>query len=76
MMEHFAFPGNIDFAADDQSAFSCIIHRRLLCLLIVCETMSAIHSTQIPTGPSGKSGPPQKVDPFFRNLSGWTEPIH
>ena len=23
-----------------------------------------------------KSGPPQKVDPFFRNLSGWTEPIH
>ena len=26
-MEHFAFPGNIDFAADDQGAFSCIIHQ-------------------------------------------------
>ena len=24
----------------------------------------------------GKSGPPQKVDQFFRNVSGWTEPIH
>ena len=39
-------------------------------------TMGAIHSTKIPTGPTGKSGPPQKVDPFFRNFSGWTEPIH
>ena len=38
--------------------------------------MGAIHSTKIPTGPTGKSGPPQKVDPFFRNFSGWTEPIH
>ena len=36
----------------------------------------AIHSTKIPTGPTGKSGPPQKVDPFFRNFSGWTESIH
>ena len=36
----------------------------------------AIHSTKIPTGPIGKSGPPQKVDPFFGNFSGWTEPIH
>ena len=26
-MEHFAFPGNIDFTADDQGAFSCIIHQ-------------------------------------------------
>ena len=41
-MEHFAFPGNIDFAADDQGAFSCIIHERLLCLFIVCETMFTI----------------------------------
>ena len=40
--EHFAFPGNIDFAADDQGAFSCIIHERLLCLFIVCETMFTI----------------------------------
>ena len=37
---------------------------------------SAIHSTKVPTGPTGKSGPPQKVDPFFRNFSGWNEPIH
>ena len=36
----------------------------------------AIHSTKIPTGPTGKSGPPQKVDPFFRNFFGWTKPIH
>ena len=39
-------------------------------------TTGAIHSTKIPTGPTGKSGPPQKVDEFFRNFSGWTEPIH
>ena len=39
VMEHFAFPGNTDFAPDDQGAFSCIIHERLLCLFIVCETM-------------------------------------
>ena len=31
---------------------------------------------QIPTGPTGKSGPPKRVDQFFRNFSGWTEPIH
>ena len=36
----------------------------------------AIHSTKIQTGPTGKRGPPQKVDQFFRNFSGWTEPIH
>ena len=36
----------------------------------------AIHSTNIQTGPTGKRGPPQKVDLFFRNFSGWTEPIH
>ena len=38
--------------------------------------LGVIHSTKIPTGPTGKRGPPQKVDPFFRNFSGWTEPIH
>ena len=42
VMEHFAFPGSIDFAADDQGAFSCIIHERLLCLFIVCETMFTV----------------------------------
>ena len=36
----------------------------------------AIHPTKIPTGLTGKRGPPQKLDPFFRNFSGWTEPIH
>ena len=39
-------------------------------------TKGAIHSTKISTGPTGKRGPPQKVDQFFRNFSGWTEPIH
>ena len=38
----FAFPGNIDFAADDHGAFSRIIFERLLCLFIVCETMFTI----------------------------------
>ena len=28
------------------------------------------------TGPTEKSGPPRKVDQFFRNFSGWTKPIH
>ena len=36
--------------------------------------MGAIHSTKIQTGPMGKRRP--KVDQFFRNFSGWTEPIH
>ena len=44
------------------------------------EIRGAIHSTKVPTGPTGESGPPagppQKVDLFFRNFSGWTEPIH
>ena len=30
----------------------------------------------ISTGPTGKIGPTQKVDPSFRNFSGWTELIH
>jgi len=41
-MEHSAFPGNIDFAADDQGAFSCFIHEWLMCLFIVSETMFTI----------------------------------
>ena len=40
--EYFAFPGNIDFAVDDQGSFSCIIHERLLCLFIICQTMFTI----------------------------------
>ena len=41
-MELFAFPGNINFATDEQGAFSCTIHERLLCLFIVCDTMFTI----------------------------------
>ena len=38
--------------------------------------VGAIHSTKlIQTGPTGKSGLPQKVDQCFRNFFGWTEPI-
>ena len=44
-------------------------------VLITKPSLGAIDSTKTPTGPTGKSGPPQKVDPFFRNFSGWTEPI-
>ena len=44
--------------------------------LVFLKIMGAIHSTKIQTGPTGKRGPPQKVDPFFRNFSSWTEPIH
>ena len=40
------------------------------------KTIGAIHSTKIPTAPTGKSGPPQKVNQFFGNFSGWTEPTH
>ena len=46
VIEHFAFPGNIDFAADDQGSFSCNIHERLLWLFIVCETMFTIGETR------------------------------
>ena len=42
VMEQFLFPGNIDFAADDQGALSCCIHEGLMCLIIVCETMFTI----------------------------------
>ena len=44
--------------------------------ILVTLILGAIHSTKVPTGPTGKGGPPQNVDPFFRNFSGWTEPIH
>ena len=43
--------------------------------------LDAIHSTKIQTGPTGKRGPPQKVDLFFetfpvgpnRSIEFWTE---
>ena len=45
------------------------------------EKTGAIHSTKIQTGPTGKRGPPQKVDLFFetfpvgpnRSIEFWTE---
>ena len=43
---------------------------------VLIGSRGAIHSSKIPTGPTRKSGPPQKVDQFLRNFSGWTEPIH
>ena len=41
-MEHFVFPGNIDFTAVDQGAPSRCIHLGLMCLFIVCETIFTI----------------------------------
>ena len=32
---------------------------------IFAHSQGAIHSTKIPAGPTGKSGPPKKVDPFL-----------
>ena len=39
--------------------------------------MGAIHSTKIPTDPTEKSGPPQKVDQFFSKLFllDWTDKL-
>ena len=45
-LEYFAFPGYEDFAADDQAAFSCFIHERLMCLVIVCGIMFTIGESQ------------------------------
>ena len=61
VMEHFAFPGNIDFASDDQGAFSCIIHERLLCLLIVCETMFTIGESRTISHPNDTELQAQQV---------------
>ena len=47
-MAHFAFPGNIDFAADDQGVFLCIIHERMLCWFIVCEAMFTMNHEHFP----------------------------
>ena len=48
---------------------------------ILSKLLGAIHSTKIQTGPTGKRGPPQKVDQFFetfpvgpnRSIEFWTE---
>ena len=46
------------------------------CRSVTDVSLGAIHSTKIQTGSTGKRGPPQKVDQFFRNFSVWIEPIH
>ena len=72
VMEHFAFPGNKDFAADDQGAFHVLFMKGLLCLFIVCETMFTIgksrtisnaNDTQATT--SGSTSSPREI--FHRN---------
>ena len=57
--------------ASARASFICFFLKRQLNCHI-----GAIHSTKIPTGPTEKSVPPQKVDLVFRNFSGWTEQIH
>ena len=51
VMDHFAFPGNIDFAADDQGAFSRIIFERL-CLCVysssVKQCLPSVNHEQFP----------------------------
>ena len=66
--EHFIVPISCPWVSEDEP------HEGLAAC--IAKTLGAIHSTKIPTGPTGKSGPPQKVDQFFRNFFGWTEPIH
>ena len=48
-MEHFAFRGNIDFAADDQ-------RRILICLFIVCETKFTIGESAQQVAPNPRPG--------------------
>ena len=50
-MEHFAFPGNIDF----------IIHERPLCLLIVRETMFTFGESQTISHPNDTELQAQQV---------------
>ena len=60
-MEHFAFPGNLDFAAYDQGAFSYIIHERLLWLFIVCKTMFTIGESRTISNPNDTEPHAQQV---------------
>ena len=48
----------------------------LLCFRLFLCFKGRDRLNQNPTGPTGKSGPPQKLEQLFRNFSGWTEPIH
>ena len=69
VMEHFAFPGNIDFAADDQGSFSCIIHERLLRLFIVCETMFTIGESRTISNANDTQAQQVALNPRRRRFS-------
>ena len=60
--KHFIIPTSCPWVSEDEPREG--LASRLHCI------------AKIPTGPTGKSGPSKKVDPFFRNFFGWTEPIH
>ena len=59
VMEHFAFPGNIDFAADYQGPWNRVYHRRI--------TNNFPCNRHISTT-SGSKSSPRKI--FYRNSSG------
>ena len=54
VMEHFAFPGNKDFAADDQGTLHVLFMNGYCVILIVCETMfttTELQTQQVPGNP-------------------------
>ena len=53
------------FPCSPVSLFPCFLVPLFPCSPV---TLGAIHSTKIQTGPTGKRGPPQKVDLFFSKL--------
>ena len=64
VMEHFAFPGNMDFVADDQGAFSCIMYNSrnaVVYLFIVYETMFAIRESRTTSTASACKSSPRKI---------------
>ena len=58
VMEHFTFPGKIDFAANDQ-------RRILMCLFIVCETKFAIGESRTILFPRSEI-PQNNFERFFK----------
>jgi len=73
-MEHFLFPGNIDFAANDQVALSCFIHEGLMCLFIVYETMFTIGESRANSHANDTEHQAQQVAANFRWGRFSTEP--
>ena len=64
VMEHFAFPGNMDFVADDQGAFSCIMYNSrnaVVYSFIVYETMFAIRESRTTSTASACKSSPRKI---------------